>query len=78
MANGAQSASVYCTHGVLTGGAVARITASPIEMMTITDSILGTEAVRLAENVRQISIAQMLANAMRAISDESSVSALFD
>ena len=78
MANGAQSASVYCTHGVLTGGAVARITASPIEMMTITDSILGTEAVRLAENVRQISIAQMLANAMRAISDESSVSSLFD
>ncbi len=78
MSNGAQSASVYCTHGVLTGGAVARITASPIEMMTITDSILGTEAVRLAENVRQISIAQMLANAMRAISDESSVSSLFD
>lgn len=78
MANGARSASVYCTHGVLTGGAVARVTASPIEMMTITDSILGTEAVRLAENVRQISIAQMLANAMRAISDESSVSSLFD
>ena len=78
VANGAHSASVYCTHGVLTGGAVARVTASPIEMMTITDSILATEAVRLAENVRQISIAQMLANAMRAISDESSVSSLFD
>ena len=70
--------SVYCTHGVLTGGAVARVTASPIEMMTITDSILATEAVRLAANVRQISIAQWLANAMRAISDESSVSSLFD
>ena len=76
--NGARSASVYCTHGVLTGGAVARVAASPIEMMTITDSILATEAVRLAENVRQISIAQWLANAMRAISDESSVSSLFD
>ena len=76
--NGARSASVYCTHGVLTGGAVARVTASPIEMMTITDSILATEAVRLAENVRQVSIAPMLANAMRAISDESSVSSLFD
>ena len=47
-------------------------------MMTITDSILATEAVRLAENVRQVSIAPMLANAMRAISDESSVSSLFD
>ena len=78
MSNGARSASVYCTHGVLTGGAVARVAASPIEMMTITDSILATEAVRLAENVRQISIAQWLANAMRAISDESSVSSLFD
>ncbi len=76
--NGARSASVYCTHGVLTGGAVARVAASPIEMMTITDSILATEAVRLAENVRQLSIAQWLANAMRAISDESSVSSLFD
>ncbi len=78
MRDGARSASVYCTHGVLTGGAVARVAASPIEMMTITDSILATEAVRLAENVRQISIAQWLANAMRAISDESSVSSLFD
>ena len=76
--NGARSASVYCTHGVLTGGAVARVASSPIAMMTITDSIAGTEAVRLAENVRQISIAQWLANAMRAISDESSVSSLFD
>ena len=74
----ASSVSAYVTHGVLTGGAVARVSGSPIEMMTITDSILGTEAVRLAENVRQISIAQMLANAMRAISDESSVSSLFD
>ena len=78
MENGARSASVYCTHGVLTGGAVARVSASPVEMMTITDSILATEAVRLAANVRQISIAQWLANAMRAISDESSVSSLFD
>ena len=75
---GANSVGAYVTHGVLTGGAVSRVAASPIEMMTITDSILGTEAVRLAANVRQISIAQLLANAMRAVSDESSVSSLFD
>ncbi|WP_428374457.1 ribose-phosphate pyrophosphokinase [Lichenicoccus sp.] len=75
---GASSVSAYVTHGVLTGGAVARVAASPIEMMTITDSILGSEAVRVSANVRQISIAQLLANAMRAISDESSVSSLFD
>ena len=78
IANGARSASVYTTHGVLSGGAVARITASPIAMMTITDSILATEAVRLAHNIRQLSIARLLAEAMRRISDESSVSSLFD
>jgi ribose-phosphate pyrophosphokinase len=78
IANGARSASVYVTHGVLSGGAVARIASSPIEMMTITDSILATEAVRLASNVRQITVAPLMAEAMRRISDESSVSSLFD
>ena len=51
---------------------------SPIEMMTITDSILATEAVRLAHNIRQLTIAPLLAEAMRRISEESSVSSLFD
>ncbi len=74
----AMSVGAYVTHGVLSGGAVARVAASPIEMMTITDSILATDAVQQSSNVRQISIAQLLANAMRAISDESSVSSLFD
>jgi len=78
IAHGAHSASVYTTHGVLSGGAVARIASSPIEMMTITDSILATEAVRLASNVRQVTIAPLLADAMKRISDESSVSSLFD
>jgi ribose-phosphate pyrophosphokinase len=75
---GARSTSAYVTHGVLSGGAVARIASSPIEMMTITDSILATEAVRVAHNVRQITIAPLMAEAMRRISDESSVSSLFD
>ena len=48
MDHGARSASVYVTHGVLSGGAVARIASSPIETMTITDSILANEAVRTA------------------------------
>jgi ribose-phosphate pyrophosphokinase len=78
LANGAKSVEVYVSHGVLSGGAVARISASPIEMLTITDSIMGTEAVRLAHNVRQLSIAPLLAEAMRRISTESSVSSLFD
>jgi ribose-phosphate pyrophosphokinase len=76
--HGARSASAYVTHGVLSGGAVARIAASPIEMMTITDSILPTEAVKKAHNLRELTIAPLLAEAMRRISEESSVSSLFD
>ena len=78
IANGAKTASVYTTHGVLSGGAVARIASSPISMMTITDSILATEAVRVAHNIHQLTIAPLLAEAIRRISDESSVSSLFD
>ncbi len=78
LAEGAKSVEVYVSHGVLSGGAVARIASSPIGMMTITDSIMATEAVRLASNIRQLSIAPLLAEAMRRISTESSVSSLFD
>ncbi|HXT80028.1 MAG TPA: ribose-phosphate pyrophosphokinase [Acetobacteraceae bacterium] len=75
---GARSASAYVTHGVLSGAAVARIASSPIQMMTITDSIRATEEVKRAPNVRELTIAPLLAEAMRRISDESSVSSLFD
>jgi len=75
---GAHSASVYVTHGVLSGGAVARIASSPVEMMTLTDSIMATEAVRLAHNIRQVTIAPLIAEAVRRIAEESSVSSLFD
>jgi len=77
-ANGARSASVYVTHGVLSGGAVSRIAASPIESMTITDSILATTEVCAAANMRQYSIAPILAEAMQRIYNETSVSSLFD
>jgi ribose-phosphate pyrophosphokinase len=76
--HGARSASAYVTHGVLSGAAVARIATSPIEMMTITDSILATEEVKRCSNIRELTIAPLLAEAMRRISDESSVSSLFD
>ena len=78
MKRGARSASAYVTHGVLSGGAVARIASSPIEMMTITDSILATDEVKRCGNIRELTIAPLLAEAMRRISDESSVSSLFD
>jgi ribose-phosphate pyrophosphokinase len=76
--NGANGVSVYVTHGVFSGGAVARVAASPIEMMTVTDSIAATEAVRLSKNIRQVSIAALMAEAIRRISEESSVSSLFN
>lgn len=75
---GANSVSAYVTHGVLSGGAVARVTASPLKELVITDSIQATEAVRLAGNIRQISIASLMAEAIARISDERSVSSLFD
>ena len=75
--NGARSVSVYVTHGVFSGGAVARVAQSPIEMMAVTDSIAATDAVRNSRNIRQLPIAPLLAEAMRRISEESSVSSLF-
>src|SRR6266576_2202992 len=78
MEAGAKSVSAYVTHGVLSGGAVARVTASPMEKMVITDSIQPTEAVRVSPNVRPLSIASLMAEAMKRIAEETSVSALFD
>jgi ribose-phosphate pyrophosphokinase len=78
MEHGARSAGAYVTHGVLSGGAVARVAESPVEMMTITDSIQATPEVEQARNIRQLTIAPLLAEAMRRISDETSVSSLFD
>ncbi|MCH9019129.1 MAG: ribose-phosphate pyrophosphokinase [Proteobacteria bacterium] len=75
---GATSVSAHITHGVLSGGAVARIDSSVLERLTVTDSILATEAVRGSEKIRVITIAPLIAEAMRRISEESSVSSLFD
>jgi ribose-phosphate pyrophosphokinase len=75
---GATSVCAYVTHGVLSGGAVARVSASPLESLVITDSIQATEAVRVSQTVRQLTIAPLLAEAMARISEERSVSSLFD
>ena len=74
----AKSVCAYVTHGVLSGGAVARVAASPLEEFVMTDSIQATEAVRVAQNIRQISIAPLLGEAVRRIAEEQSVSSLFD
>ncbi len=75
---GAKSVVAYVTHGVLSGSAVGRVAASPMESLVVTDSIQATEAVRLASNIRQLSIAPLLGEAIQRISMESSVSSLFD
>jgi ribose-phosphate pyrophosphokinase len=75
---GAKSVSAYVSHGVFSGGAVARVSAAPIAMLVTTDSILATEAVRVSKNIRQLTIAPLMAEAIRRISDERSVSSLFD
>ena len=76
--SGAKSVSAYVTHGVLSGGAVARVTASPLEHLVTTDSIMATEAVRVARNINQLTIAPLIGEAMLRISLENSVSSLFD
>ena len=78
MERGAVSVHAYVTHGVLSGGAVGRIASSPIVSLAITDSIMATEAVRVSQNVRQLTIAPLLGEAIRRICEESSVSSLFD
>ena len=75
---GAASVLAYVTHGVFSGGAVSRVVSSPMEKMVITDSILSTEAVRVSTNVEQITIAPLIGEAIRRISEEQSVSSLFD
>ena len=75
---GALSVDVYVTHGVLSGAAVPRIEGSAMASLTMTDSILPTEAARSAAHIRVFTIAPILAEAMQRISEEASVSSLFD
>ena len=78
MDSGAEGVYAYVTHGVLSGGAVARVSASPIKELVLTDSIVATEAVRVSHNVRQLTIAPLMAEAILRISEERSVSSLFN
>ena len=75
---GAKDVYAYITHGVLSGGAVARITASQLKELVITDSIQANEAVRVAVNIRGLSIATLIGDAIGRTAAEESVSSLFD
>ena len=78
LANGATGVNAYITHGVLSGGAVARIAGSKLKELVITDSIQPTEAVTKAANIRTLSIAALIAEAIWRTATEESVSSLFD
>src|ERR1700754_354699 len=78
IANGAKDVYAYITHGVLSGGAVTRIASSRLKELVITDSIQPTEAMRKAANIRSLSIAGLIAEAITRTAAEESVSSLFD
>jgi ribose-phosphate pyrophosphokinase len=75
---GAVSVDAYVTHGVLSGGAVSRVASSPLTSLVTTDSILATEAMRVAKNIHQLTVAPLLGEAILRINEERSVSSLFN
>lgn len=75
---GAEEVFAYCTHGVLSGGAAARVSASVLSELVVTDSISTGEPDAKDGKIRRLTIAPLLAEAIRRIADESSVSSLFD
>jgi ribose-phosphate pyrophosphokinase len=77
-AAGAEEVVAYCTHGVLSGGAVARVEGSALTELVITDTIGSPPAVSEARRIRHLTIAPLLGEAIRRIADETSVSSLFD
>jgi ribose-phosphate pyrophosphokinase len=74
---GATEVTAYITHGVLSGGAVAKITNSALKNLVITDSIQPTEAVKAAKNIRVLTMAPLLGEAIARTAREESVSSLF-
>jgi len=75
---GANEVHAYVTHAVLSGGAVARVSASQLKSLVVTDSIAMTEAMRVSDSIKTLSIGKLMAEAIRRISIESSVSSLFN
>jgi ribose-phosphate pyrophosphokinase len=75
--HGARRVVAYCTHAVLSGAAVSRIELSDLDELVVTDTIPLREEARICERIRQISIAELLAETMLRISNEESVSSLF-
>jgi len=77
LAQGASEVMAYITHGVLSGGAVSRVSNSRLKSLVITDSIMPTQAIKAAPNIRVITIAPLIGEAIARTSREESVSSLF-
>jgi len=75
--HGAKKVLAYCTHPVLSGGAVARIAASELDEIVVTDTIPLSPEAQACNRIRQLSCAQLLAETMTRVSNEESVSSLF-
>jgi ribose-phosphate pyrophosphokinase len=75
---GAKSVAAYITHGVLSGGAVARVDSSALTELVITDTIMPTDATTDSDRIRILTASELIGEAVRRIADESSVSSLFD
>jgi ribose-phosphate pyrophosphokinase len=75
--HGADKVVAYCTHPVLSGKAVDNINNSVLDELVVTDTIPLDEAAQACSRIRQLSIAELLAETMRRISNEESVSSLF-
>ena len=76
--HGAKEVYSYIAHGVLSGKALEKIQNSNIKELVLTDSILASDAVKKSKNIRHISIAPLMGEAIKRINSDSSVSALFD
>lgn len=74
---GAKEVHAYVVHGVLSGAAVERVSKSTLKTLVITDSIAATEEMKAAPNIEQVSIAPLIGEAARRISEERSISELF-
>ena len=77
-AAGAEGVVAYCTHGVLSGAAIARVEGSELTELVVTDSIVAPDSVAEARKIRLLTIAPLVGEAIKRIADESSVSSLFD
>ncbi|MEO6025004.1 MAG: ribose-phosphate diphosphokinase [Burkholderiales bacterium] len=74
---GAKRVLSYCVHPVLSGGAIERISNSALDELVVTDTIPLSEAARACKRIRQLSVAPLMAETMRRISEGDSVSSLF-